>query len=401
MSLMFISEALRSTYKLLTVIKLRYYINEMQVLQISCGYVFSKVYFNLFNAISNNGASQVVYGPIRKDEYMFNGRFTTEKYDTVCPNILRKWYKFTYHFKQYVMFRDLLKRIKVEDFDIIHAHTLLTDGGLAYKLKRKYNIPYVVAVRNTDVNGFLDKLPHTWRDARNILLNSVRIYFISQGLKNKFIQHRAVKSIVPYIENKIEVVPNGIDDIFLDNINVERPNNHNIIYVGQFTKNKNVVRLIEAVKGARKEKDLADIHLTIIGGGGEVVDPTVEGLIEANKDFISYLGTIYDTKVLLSHYREHTMFAMPSIHETFGLVYIEALSQGLPVLYTKGQGVDGTLEQSAGIGVNPLSVEDIKNAIITIMRNQDFSNKTVSFDNYSWINIGRIYVKEYSSIAKA
>ena len=401
MSLMFISEALRSISKLLTVVEIQYYINEMRVLQISCGYVFSKIYYNLFNAISNNGVSQIVYGPIRKDEYMFNGRFATEKYSTVCPNILRKWYKFTYHYKQYVMFRDLLKRIEVKECDLIHAHTLLTDGGLAYKLKKKYNIPYVVAVRNTDVNGFLDKLPHTWRDARNILQNSERIYFISQGLRNKFEQHRAVKSIIPYIKDKIEVVPNGIDDIFLDNINTERSKNHNIIYVGEFTQNKNVVRLIEAIKCAREESDLADITLTIIGGGGEVVDPAVERSIESNKDFVSYFGKIYDTQVLLTRYREHTMFAMPSIHETFGLVYIEALSQGLPVLYTKGQGVDGTLEQSAGIGVNPLSVEDIKNAIITIMRNQDFSNQTVPFENYRWNNIGKNYVKDYSSIAKA
>lgn len=373
----------------------------MNILQISCGYVFSKIYFNLFNAISETGTKQVVFGPIRKDESSFSNKFKTDKYETICPCILRKWYKVTYHFKQYVMFKDLLKRIEVKECDIIHAHTLLTDGGLAYKLKRKFNIPYVVAVRNTDVNGFLDKLPHTWRDARNILQNAERIYFISQGLRNKFEQHRAVKSIIPYIKDKIEVVPNGIDDIFLDNINIERPDNHNIIYVGQFTHNKNVVRLIEAIKGAREEKDLADVTLTIIGGGGEDFDDRVEGLIESNKDFITYLGKIYDTQLLLQHYREHTMFAMPSIYETFGLVYIEALSQGLPVLYTKGQGVDGTLEQSAGIGVNPLSVEDIKNAIITIMRNQDFSNKTVPFENFRWINIGRKYVNEYSGIAKS
>ncbi len=373
----------------------------MRVLQISCGYVFSKVYYNLFQAIDLAGAEQIVYGPIRKDEETeFGDRFKSEKYETVCPSILRKWYRIAYHYKQRVMFHDMLNRIDITQCDIVHAHTLLTDGGLAYKLKKKYNIPYVVAVRNTDVNGFLEKMPHTWTDARKILTNAERVFFISQALRNKFEQNRAVKPIIPYIKDKIEVVPNGIDDIFLDNINIERPDNHNIIYVGQFTHNKNVVRLIEAIKGAREEKDLADVTLTIIGGGGEDFDDRVEGLIESNKDFITYLGKIYDTQLLLQHYREHSMFAMPSIHETFGLVYIEALSQGLPVLYTKGQGVDGTLEKSAGIGVNPISVEEIKNAIITIMRSQNFSNKTVPFESYRWNNIGRNYVNEYSSLVK-
>ncbi|MCM1113853.1 MAG: glycosyltransferase family 4 protein, partial [Muribaculum sp.] len=35
------------------------------------------------------------------------------------------------------------------------------------------------------------------------------------------------------------------------------------------------------------------------------------------------------------------LFVMPSRTETFGLVYAEAISQGLPVLYTRGQGFDG------------------------------------------------------------
>ena len=95
------------------------------------------------------------------------------------------------------------------------------------------------------------------------------------------------------------------------------------------------------------------------------------------------------------------MFAMPSIHETFGLVYIEALSQGLPVLYTKGQGVDGSLESTAGIGVDPLSIDDIAEAIKLIILNQStYSNKTVPFTNYRWNNIGKSYFEEYKRIIK-
>ena len=37
--------------------------------------------------------------------------------------------------------------------------------------------------------------------------------------------------------------------------------------------------------------------------------------------------------------KEHQIFAMPSFNETFGLVYIEALSQNLPILYTKSEGI--------------------------------------------------------------
>lgn len=66
--------------------------------------------------------------------------------------------------------------------------------------------------------------------------------------------------------------------------------------------------------------------------------------------------------------RSCSVFAMPSIFETFGLVYLEALSQNLPVVYTKGQGIDGMFDNTVGIGVDPLSVEEIKNAIKMIYR---------------------------------
>ena len=55
--------------------------------------------------------------------------------------------------------------------------------------------------------------------------------------------------------------------------------------------------------------------------------------------------------------RSCSVFAMPSIFETFGLVYLEALSQNLPVVYTKGQGIDGMFDNTVGIGVDPLSVD--------------------------------------------
>ena len=374
----------------------------MRVLQISCGYVFSKVYYNLFSAIDLAGAEQIVYGPIRKDEEAaFGKQYKSDKYETVCPSILKKWYRITYHYKQYVMFHDMLKHIEVKRCDFVHAHTLLTDGGLALKIMQKYNIPYCVAVRNTDVNVFLDKLPHTWADARNILLNAESVYFISKGLKEKFENQRAVKPIIPQIADKIKVVPNGIDDVFLDNINLTRSRHHKVIYVGQFTHNKYVARLIEAVKLVREEKKFSDTSLTLIGGGGEDLDESIGNIIESNKSFVTYLGKIYDARKLMEHYREHTMFAMVSIHETFGLVYIEALSQGLPVLYTRGQGVDGTLEDSAGIGVNPLSVNDIASAMKKILENQEYySNVSVPFENYRWRNIGGLYFKEYENILK-
>ena len=90
---------------------------------------------------------------------------------------------------------------------------------------------------------------------------------------------------------------------------------------------------------------------------------------------------------------------MPSIHETFGLVYIEALSQNLPVVFTKGQGIDGLFDESVGVGVNAFSVEEISEAIKKILKNpKGYNNKQICFNDFNWDIIAGKYNNYYHEI---
>ena len=61
---------------------------------------------------------------------------------------------------------------------------------------------------------------------------------------------------------------------------------------------------------------------------------------------------------------------MPSFNETFGLVYIEALSQNLPILYTKSEGIYKYFEEGhLGIGVEPSNITSIKKGLDFIINN--------------------------------
>lgn len=94
-----------------------------------------------------------------------------------------------------------------------------------------------------------------------------------------------------------------------------------------------------------------------------------------------------------------SLFAMPSIYETFGLVYVESISQNLPIIYTKKQGVDGMFDETVGISVNPLSVDDIKEAIRTIIINHEkYDNSNVDFSQFDWNKIAFNYRKDYMEI---
>ena len=89
---------------------------------------------------------------------------------------------------------------------------------------------------------------------------------------------------------------------------------------------------------------------------------------------------------------------MPSIHETFGLVYVEALSQGLSVLYTKNEGIDGIFDEKVGESVHPTHLQEIIDALRLLLSqpNNYEALATNKFDLFSWRHIATKYQEIYS-----
>ncbi len=369
----------------------------MNILHISNDFSNTKVHSNLFRELDKLGVNQVVFNPVRivRRKTIGVNEFPAQHTKFVYADVVRPIHHYFYHIKLNCVYKALLKRVDVSDINLVNATTLMSDGGVAYKLFCSYKIPYVVSIRNTDINGFLDKMPHTWHNAKKILLNAKRIFFISQGLKEKFEKHRVIRPFVNKISEKFVLMPNGIDDFFLDNIQTEERVGHRIIYIGDFSNNKNVIRLGQAILRLRKEPGLEDVSLTIVGGGNNE-DNSVEKMIKNNSDVFNYVGKIVNKEELCSLLREHRVFAMPSINETFGLVYLEALSQNLPVLYTKGQGIDGLFNETIGISVNPFSVQEIADALKKMILNcNKYNNTCVDFSAFRWSSIAAKYREHY------
>ena len=90
---------------------------------------------------------------------------------------------------------------------------------------------------------------------------------------------------------------------------------------------------------------------------------------------------------------------MISHSETFGLVYIEALSQGLPVLYTKGQGIDGVFQEKVGEAVVSTDEHDIYKGLRKIIENYtSYQIEKLGLHRFSWQNIAKSYIDIYSQI---
>ena len=142
------------------------------------------------------------------------------------------------------------------------------------------------------------------------------------------------------------------------------------------------------------------IKLNLVGGYGNQLKRVLK-LVEKYPELFYYHGIVSDKEKLRQLYLSNRIFAMPSKHETFGLVYIEALSQNLSLLYTKGQGIDNFFDFNIGIAVNPRSVSDIKNALESLLNNNNINNDQVDFSMFSWHNIAKIYILIYRDICKS
>jgi len=359
------------------------------VLQICPDYYFTNLYKNLFLKLKNKDINQIVYVPGQRlyEDHQLEIDTLDKKY-----NIIERILFFG---KQNNIYNDIISKSYFDKISIMHAHNLFSGGYVAYRIFRKYKIPYIVAIRNTDVNIFLKYMVHLRKMANKILESAENIIFISPTYKDKVLNTYINKSIIKNIQNKSLVIPNGIDEYFLKNLNVKKEINYNnrlrLIYVGEITKNKNIRTTIKA---CLKLIDQGyDVNFKIVG---EIKE---SGLIrQINKyDFIHYYGKCPKEKVL-THLRDSDIFVMPSIHETFGMVYAEALSQGLPIIYTKGQGFDGFFTQGeVGYAVESNDYNSIAKYVIEIYENYETYSKNCLKEaiKFDWNNIAELYINLY------
>lgn len=170
-----------------------------------------------------------------------------------------------------------------------------------------------------------------------------------------------------------------------------------IVFVGQLIRRKNLLEVIRAVSIIRKSGVL--VSLDVYGDGPDRA--LAEKLISdaGISDVVNLHGFSGRDTVLDSMYKSDIML-MPSVNETFGLVYLEAMSQGCVVVGHKGTGVDGIVEDRVnGYLVESSSPEEIANKVfsyLSLSRDEKHEMRKVSYmtaKNFSAKEMGRNYFK--------
>lgn len=367
----------------------------MRVLHINCNYIGTALHQLLIEKLDERGCENSVFAPT----YDKNLSVITPKENVVVSECFKKWDRLFFDYKQKKIFKAVEKSFSVNDFDVIHAYTLFTDGNCARKLSEKYGLPYVVAVRNTDVNSFFRLMPHLRKRGVTNMMKASAVFFLSEAYRNLVFEKYVPQKYHEELIKKTYVIPNGIDDYYCNN-SVSRPKllsdakSLRLIYAGRIDKNKNILTTQKAID-LLCEKGF-DVSFNVIGKIAD--DVLFERII---KDERTQYFEPMPKERLIEKYREGDIFVMPSFSETFGLVYAEAMSQGLPVVYTKGQGFDCQFEEGfVGYHINADNAEEVAEAIEKIAENYETisSNAINGYKKFSWNIIADKYMKLYDSL---
>lgn len=353
-------------------------------LHINSYFLSNKIHHNFYKTITRHRQDKFlipVYKEFRKDhidevsvDYVFTG--------------IDKQLFFTKFFKIFYL---IYKKGLTSGYDYIHAHTLISDGIAAYMLSRITNKKFVVTVRSTDVGYFIKKSSVFQHIAKKILSKASMVFFVSPSYKE------IIKKLYPKLDHtKFYMLPNGIDDFWIENASEKTIADKefktlNILFVGQIIKRKKLDLLIDFVK----KYDDRKYNLTIVGKNTLNLDfdEIAKGVKHGNT--INYLGEIKDRNELLKIYRSNDIFALISYAETFGVVYIEALTQGLPIIYKRDDGVFGYFEEGqVGCSCDHRSLEELKEKVETIVSDYDTitNNTTKTIRNFEWEHLVKQYL---------
>lgn len=371
----------------------------MKILQIANDYFNTKLYESLFSALGEIGVDNSIFVPVQQNSRP--REFEEDRNDDsnlIISPCFTRLDRLVYFSKQKKMLAAIEGEADLKNICSVHAHTLFSAGYTAMRIKEQYGIPYIVTIRNTDVNIFFKRMKHLRGTGIEILKKASIVVFLSSAYKKRVIDEYVPESIRNEIEGKCRVIPNGISNVFLNNPGKTHDidkKNIKLIYAGEINKNKNLIETIEASKILNGKG--INVSITVVG---DVTDKLCRKWLD--EPMVCYIPKCSQDK-LLEYYRQSDIFVMPSHAETFGLVYAEAMSQGLPVIYTRGQGFDGQFpDGEVGYAVSDMEPDKLADRILQVVYNYErlSQNAVKRVERFRWEKIAGEYEMIYKKIGR-
>lgn len=245
--------------------------------------------------------------------------------------------------------------------DIIHAHSMNHAGILAQQIHEKTGIPFVLTEHSST---YARKLIRDWQ--RPAMLQSAQQCSARIAVSKDFCRLLETE----YGGLDWQYIPNSLSPAFIRPVDLaNKPKNADFTFcsVAHLNYNKGFDILLLAFAEALKTHP--DLKLKI-GGTGLIASQLHNLAAELGlENSVEFLGGLQNDQVLDLMFRSDA-FVLASRNETFGVVFIEALSQGLPVAATRCGGPQTIINENNGILVPVGDVQALAGALVSLYENR-------------------------------
>jgi len=244
------------------------------------------------------------------------------------------------------------KLVKENNYDLCHCWFGWPCGWIGYKLRKK--MPYIVALRGSDVPGYNPRLrvidnvvfkplsKKVWKNAKKVIANS-------SGLRELALKTR---------KQEINIIPNGVD-IHEFKPKYSKNKRLELISTGRLIPRKGYLYLLEAIKGL-------DVHLTLVGEGNQ--EEELRRFVKENslEGKVSFVGVVDHSKIA-KFYQNADVFVLPSLNEGMSNSVLEAMACGKPIVVSD---TGGTKELVKGNGFVSTG-DNLRKSILKYIDNHD------------------------------
>lgn len=310
------------------------------------------------------------------------------------------------------------------DVDLLHAHAGKRLGGIVRTAARLRGIPYVITLHG----GFFDipagqmqqmlapiRRTLEWGKPLGAMLGSRRVLQDAAAVlcvgDNEY---RAARSALP--NQRVELMPNGVDSRFFSSGNGDSFRKHYgiptrrriILCVSRIDYQKNQLALIQALPGILQREPEAQLVLV----GPVTIDDYRRKLLQ-HINRLGLQGRVNlipglqaDDPLLRGAYHAADVFCLPSLHEPFGIVVLEAWAAGLPVVAARVGGIPSFTRHGEDVlHADPRQQESLTQQLLHVMENAQLASRladngrTRARQDFDWSVISRQLATLYQSLA--
>jgi glycosyltransferase involved in cell wall biosynthesis len=273
------------------------------------------------------------------------------------------------------------------DYDLVVGIDI--DGFLWSRL-RPYGHPYLASIKGVLAEEARQEHGAPYRMLKSLsFLEMANARAAQAVLSTSDYCRQAIQRHYGIAKQQIRIVPEGIDLPRWRQIAHETPkqsDGQTILCVARQYPRKHVADLLRAMPVVRQH--FPNAKALIVGDGPEHGDLQRLAAELHLGDAAQLLGAIPDDNALARMYRRADIFCLPSVQEGFGIVYLEAMASGLPIVATKAAAIPEVVPHGqAGLLIQPGNVAELADSLCDLLGNPDRRNALGQF--------GQEYVARY------